>query len=95
VREVPATGADGLFELAQRALMVAFYVALPMLGGVVAAGLLVSTVQAATRQTDPTVSVVPRLLAAGAAALLFGGWMIAVLQGFWLELWLHLPEMVR
>jgi len=88
-------GADGLFELAQRTLLVGLYVSLPVLGAVLAVGLLASTLQAATRQTDPTVSTVPRLLAAGGALLLFGGWMIAVLQGFWLELWRHLPEMVR
>ena len=75
--------------------MIAFYVALPVLGTTLAVGLLASTIQAATRQTDPTVSTVPRLLAAGGATLLFGGWMIAMLQGFWLDLWAHLPEMVR
>ncbi|MCD6359912.1 MAG: flagellar biosynthetic protein FliQ [Armatimonadetes bacterium] len=84
-----------MFELAQRTLMVAFYVALPVLGATVAVGLVVSTAQAAVRQSDPTMNVAPRLLAAGAAALLFGGWMIAVLQGFWLDLWAHLPEMIR
>lgn len=88
-------GADGLFELAQRGLMIALYVSLPVLGAVLATGLLVSTMQAATRQTDPTVSTVPRLLAAGGALLIFGGWMVAVMQVFWMELWLHLPEMVR
>lgn len=88
-------GADGLFELAQRALMVAFYMGLPMLGTVLATGLLTSTLQAAARQSDPTVNTVPRLLAAGGALLIFGGWMAAVLQGFWQELWRHLPEMVK
>lgn len=84
-----------LLELAQRALMVALYVALPMLGAVVAAGLAVSAVQSALRQSDPTVSAVPRILAAGGALLIFGGWMAAMLGGFWLELWGHLPEIVR
>lgn len=84
-----------LLELAQRALMVALYVALPMLGAVVAAGLAVSAVQSALRQSDPTVSAVPRILAAGGALLIFGGWMAAMLGAFWLELWGHLPEIVR
>ena len=47
--------------------MIAFYVALPVLGTTLAVGLLAATIQAATRQTDPTVSTVPRLLAAGGA----------------------------
>ncbi len=66
-----------------------------MLGAVVGVGLAVSAVQAALRQSDATVAVVPRLLAAGGALLIFGGWMVAVLSGFWLELWSSLPEIVR
>ncbi|HUS80168.1 MAG TPA: flagellar biosynthetic protein FliQ [Armatimonadota bacterium] len=89
------TGADGAFELAQRALLVALWVALPVLGAALSAGLLVSAAQAATRQSDATVSTVPKLLAAGGAVLVFGAWMAAVLGGFWVELWTHLPEMVR
>ena len=69
--------------------------ALPMLAATLVVGLLVSAAQAATRQSDASVSAVPRLLAAGGALLVFGGWMIAVMQGFWLSLWTHLPEMVR
>lgn len=66
-----------------------------MLAAAVAAGLAVAAAQAALRQTDVTVSTVPRLLAAGGALLIFGGWMVAVLGGFWLELWTNLPEMMR
>ncbi len=84
-----------MLELAQRALVMALYVALPILAAVVGAGLAVSAVQSAMRQSDPSVSVVPRILAAGGALLLFGGWMVAVLGGYWLELWANLPEMVR
>jgi flagellar biosynthesis protein FliQ len=75
--------------------LIALYVALPMLAAAVAAGLAVAAVQAALRQTDATVSTVPRLLAAGGALLIFGGWMVAVLGGFWVELWTNLPEMMR
>jgi len=84
-----------LVELAQRALIIALYVALPMLAAAVAAGLLVSAAQAALRQSDPTLTVVPRLLAAGGALLIFGGWMVAVLGGFWVELWGSLAQMIR
>jgi len=83
-----------LVELAQRALVIAFYVALPLLGAAVAAGLAVSAAQAAFRQSDATLAVAPRLLAAGGALLIFGGWMAAVLGGFWAELWASLPRMM-
>ena len=69
--------------------------ALPVLAAALVVGLLVSAAQAATRQSDSSVSAVPKLLAAGGALLVFGGWMIAVLHGFWIGLWTHLPEMVR
>jgi flagellar biosynthesis protein FliQ len=51
--------------------------------------------QAATRQNDPTLNTVPKLLGVGGALLIFGAWMTALLQGFWYDLWSHLPEMVR
>ena len=84
-----------MLELAQRALVMALYVALPVLAAVVGAGLAVAAAQSALRQSDPTVSVVPRILAAGGALLIFGGWMVAMLGGYWLELWSNLPEMVQ
>jgi len=84
-----------LFELAQRGLLVALYVALPMLVAAIVAGLAVAAVQSALRQSDATVSTVPKLLAVGGALLIFGGWMVAVLGGFWVELWTALPQMLR
>lgn len=89
------TQAPELIELAQRALVIALYVSLPVLAAVLGISLLVSAAQSALRQSDPTVSVAPRILAAGGALLIFGGWMSALLGGFWVELWRHLPEMVR
>lgn len=75
--------------------MVALYVALPPLGAAVTAGIAACALQSAMKQSDSTLSVVPRLLAAGGAVLIFGSWMVAVLSGFWLELWAFIPEMVR
>lgn len=75
--------------------MIALYVALPLLGAAVAAALAVAAVQSALRQSDATVSTVPKLLATGGALLIFGGWMVAVLGDFWITLWTSLPEMLR
>ena len=84
-----------LLELAQRALVLALSAALPMLGGAVAAGLIVCGLQSALRQSDPTVAVVPRLLAAGGALLIFGRWIVSLLATFWVDLWSSLPQMMR
>lgn len=75
--------------------MLAFYVALPLLAAAFGVGLAASIFQAATRQSDPTVNVVPKLLGVGGALLIFGAWMTALLQGFWYDLWTHLAEMIR
>ncbi|GEM_PF-5934247 len=93
--EVTRTYSSELLELAQRALVLALYVSLPLLGAIVAAGIAISAVQAALKQSDATVAVAPRILAAGGALLIFGGWMMAILGGFCRELWAHLPEIVR
>ena len=83
-----------VLELAQRVLLLTFYTALPPLGAAFLAALVVSLIQARLGG-DPTISVVPRIIAAGAALLLFGAWMVAIMSEFWLELWRSLPEMIR
>ncbi|MEA3401703.1 MAG: flagellar biosynthetic protein FliQ [Armatimonadota bacterium] len=92
--EVLTTDAQVLLELTQRALVIALYVALPPLAGAVVAGLLVGAAQSALKQSDPTLAVVPRLLAAGGAVLIFGGWMAALIAGFWVDLWGALPHLL-
>ena len=84
-----------LFELAQRALLLALSAALPMLGSAVAAGVIVCGLQSALKQSDPTIAVVPRLLAAGGALLIFGRWIVALLADFWIGLWSALPQILR
>ena len=81
-------------ELVQRALLLAFYTALPPLGAAFLAAVAASLIQARTGG-DPTTSTVPRILAAGAALLIFGGWMVALMSDFWVELWRSLPEIVK
>lgn len=95
VMEVTSTEAAALVELAQRALVIALYIALPLLSASVAVSLLVSVAQALHRHSDPTLAVTPRLLAAGATLLIFGGWMATILSGFWRELWHLAPEILR
>jgi len=56
--------------------------ALPILGAILAAGLLAGLLQAMTRLRDRSLSVVPRLLAVGIAIALCGGWSAARLLSF-------------
>ena len=81
-------------ELAQRVLLLTFYTALPPLAAAFVVGLAVSFIQA-RGANDPTTSAVPKILAAGAALLIFGSWMVAVMSDFWLDLWQSLPEIIK
>ena len=87
------TAAEAL-ELAQRVLVLTFYTALPPLAAAFVASLAASLIQARTG-SDPTTSAVPKILAAGAALLIFGSWMVAVMSQFWVELWQSLPEIIK
>ncbi len=81
-------------ELVQRVLLLTFYTALPPLGAAFLAALGVSFIQARIGG-DPTTATVPKILAAGAALLVFGGWMVALMSDFWLDLWQSLPEIIK
>ena len=81
-------------QLVQQALLVAFYLALPPLSAAALAGFAAGVLQSATGQADQAVNVVPRLLAALLAVLIFGMWMASLVTGFWQRLWLGLPQMI-
>ena len=87
------TAAEAL-ELAQRALLLTLYTALPPLSAAFLAALGAGYIQSRT-SSDATVSAVPKILAAGAAFLIFGAWMAAMMSGFWIELWQALPQIVK
>lgn len=87
------TPAEAL-ELVQRVLLLTLYTALPPLAAAFLAAVGVGYIQSRT-SSDATISAVPKLLAAGAALLIFGAWMAAIVSDFWLELWQALPEIIR
>ncbi|HXX40553.1 MAG TPA: flagellar biosynthetic protein FliQ [bacterium] len=65
-----------------RMLMVAAEVLAPLLGLMLTVGVATSIVQAAMQLQDPTVTYLPRLLAAAGAIALFGAWMLGILVHF-------------
>lgn len=71
-----------LSELARSALWVAVATSLPPLAAAWVAGWLSGLIQSALQVSDPALTHVPRILAAGAALWLAGPWMF----GHWLEL---------
>ena len=56
--------------------------ALPLLGALLAAGLVAGLLQGATRVRDRSLSTVPRILAVGAIVLACGGWAASRVAAF-------------
>jgi flagellar biosynthesis protein FliQ len=66
-------------------------VSLPVLGITMAVGLVLSILQVVTQIQEMSITFVPKLLAAGAAVLAFGPWMLRTLCRFAVNLWSQIP----
>ncbi|MEG0003061.1 MAG: flagellar biosynthesis protein FliQ [Comamonas sp.] len=64
------------------ALMLLLMISMPVLGVVLAVGLLVSIFQAVTQVHEATLAFVPKLLAAVAVFAIAGPWMLSTLVDF-------------
>jgi flagellar biosynthetic protein FliQ len=67
---------DSVVQIIREALMLAFWVAAPMLAVGFVVGIVVSLVQITTSMQDTAFSTVPRLIAFLAAILLLMPWMM-------------------
>lgn len=85
---------DGIMTLAARTLEVAMLLGAPMLLSVLAVGVLVGLVQAATQINEMTLSFIPKLLVLAAVLMVTGHWMLALLVDFSRELIANAPLMV-
>lgn len=74
--------ATQVFNAGQQGLYVLLMVAAPVLLTVLVVGLLVSVFQAATQINEPTLSFVPKILAAAAVLAVVGPWMMTTLVEF-------------
>lgn len=68
-------------------------VSLPVLGLTMMVGLVVSVFQVVTQIQEMSLSFVPKLLAAGAAVIAFGPWMLRTLCRFAVGLWSQIPAL--
>lgn len=85
--------ADLVLRLASDLLWTGLLVSLPVLGLTMAVGLAVSVVQVVTQLQEVSISVVPKLLAAAAALMVFGPWMLRMLCQFTIQLWSRIPNL--
>jgi len=79
----------------QRALIMALMLAAPMLLFGLAAGLVISIVQAVTQIQEMTLTFIPKMVAICFAIIIFGQWMLMTLMRFTREIFELIPQAVR
>lgn len=72
--------------LGRHTLETALLLSAPILGVCILSGLVISIFQAVTSLRDMTLTIVPKLVAVGATALLFGNWMLQIIVKFTQEI---------
>jgi flagellar biosynthetic protein FliQ len=78
-------------DLARQALWITMLISAPMLLVALVVGLIVGIFQAATSINEQTLSFIPKLLALGLTAAVFGGWMINSLVDYTKVLFGRIP----
>lgn len=86
--------AQQVFTLGQQGLHLLLMVSAPVLLTVLAVGLVVSLLQAATQLQEATLSFVPKVLAAVAVLALAGPWMMTTLVEYIQRTLLAIPGAV-
>jgi len=77
---------DGILYLARHTMETALLISAPVLLACMIAGVVISLFQTVTSIRDMTLTMAPKLIAAGLATLLFGNWMLQVLMRFTTEI---------
>jgi flagellar biosynthetic protein FliQ len=80
--------------IAQEALEVTMWVCAPILLTALTLGLLIGMLQAATQIQEMTLSFIPKMIGMGAALLLAGPWMLAMLVEFTQGLYERIPFLI-
>ena len=78
-------------DLARQALWITMLMSAPMLLVALGVGLIIGIFQAATSINEQTLSFIPKLLALGLTAAVFGGWMINSLVDYTKVLYGRIP----
>jgi flagellar biosynthetic protein FliQ len=78
--------ADSILYLARHTLETALLLSAPILLACMVSGIIVSLFQTVTSLRDMTLTMAPKLIAAGLTSLLCGNWMIQILVKFTAEI---------
>lgn len=86
---------ETVMSMTYTALKVALFMAGPLLLVTLTVGLVISIFQAATQVNEMTLAFIPKLLAAGAAVVLLGPWLISTMVDYMQGLLLGIPALVN
>ncbi len=78
--------------LGRHTLETALLVAAPILLTCMIVGVVITLFQAVTSIRDMSLTIVPKLMAVGAVTLLFGGWTLQMILGFFTEIFGHIQN---
>ena len=78
--------------LGRQTLETALVLAAPILLTCMVVGVMMTLFQAVTSIRDMSLTIVPKLLAVGAVALIFGGWMLQMILRFANEIFGHIQN---
>ncbi len=84
-----------VIEIGRNTLVTMLMLSGPMLMLSLVVGLFVSIFQAATHISEMTLTFIPKLVAMGTALLLFLPWMLQMFRGYFHELMLQVPQLIR
>ncbi|HML72996.1 MAG: flagellar biosynthesis protein FliQ [Anaerohalosphaeraceae bacterium] len=77
---------DSILYLSRHTMETALLISAPILLACMISGIIISLFQTVTSIRDMTLTMAPKLIAAGITALLFGNWMLQVLMRFTTEI---------
>jgi flagellar biosynthetic protein FliQ len=86
--------ANAVLDIGLDALVLAAKLSAPVLVTALVVGFVVSLIQSVTQIQEVTLSFVPKAIAAAAALLVSGHWMIAELVSFTDELYARIPTLL-
>lgn len=80
-----------VIDIVRHALLTTLLISAPLLGIGLAVGVAIGVIQAATSINEMTLSFIPKLLAIGAALLVFGSWQLVTLVDFTRAIFQRIP----
>lgn len=85
---------ETVLDQLRQAMLLAMTLGAPLLVTVLAVGIVVGVVQAATQLNEPTIAFVAKAIALAAVITVGGSWMLGALVDFTRALIMRVPELV-